>query len=69
MYTLTFKKSKSRKFQQALNHAVTLGATWDQEGLRLEIPESDLVYMYPEMINLSKLVENMTSTKATFRGW
>lgn len=68
MFILTFIKSRSKKFQHALNHAATLGATFDGETVRLEVPTADLLYLYPKMIPLLKLAQGWTHTKATYKG-
>lgn len=68
MFILTFNRSKSKKFQHALNHAASLGATYDGETVRLEVPTSDLLYLYPKMIPLLKIVQHWTHTTATYNG-
>jgi len=68
MYILTFKRSKSKHFQKALNHAINMGASWDGETAKLIIPEKDLLTAYEDIHFLFGYIQKWNSTKATFRG-
>ncbi len=68
MYILTFKRSKSKFFQKALNHAINVGASWDGTTAKLMIAEKDLLTAYEDLLILFQYIQNWSSTKATFRG-
>ena len=67
MYTLTFKRSKSKFFQKALNHATHMGASWDGETAKLMIQEKDLLTAYEDLVILFQYIQNWKSTKETLR--
>ena len=67
MYILSFKRSKSKFFQKALNHVTYMGGSWDGETAKLMIQEKDLLTAYEDLVILFRYIQNWKSTRATFR--
>ena len=68
MYTLTFKRSKSKHFQKALNHLVTMGGSWDGETATLQIPTEKILTAYEDLVILFQYTQKWESLKAYFMG-
>lgn len=68
MYILTFKKSRSKNLEQGLDLAESLGGVWDGRQMTLEIPDNQLLDAYEFLGPLFEIIQNWSSTRATFNG-
>ena len=68
MYTLTFIKTKSKNFPEALVIATDLGAKYDGETVRLEVPTHQLLYMYEKLLPLLQIMSKWKDAEATYKG-
>lgn len=68
MYILTFKRARSKYFEEGLDLAIQLGGKWDGETLRLEIPGDQLLGAYDTLLPLFFLVQHWSSLRATYNG-
>ncbi len=69
MYILTFRKNKSKYFDEALSFAKELNCEHDGTLVIINIPENLLLNIYEEIRTLFGLIQNWKSTYATFRGY
>lgn len=67
MYILTFNKTKSKYFNDALAFAKELGAEFDGKTVTIRIPEEKLFIAYSTFRQLFGLIQNWKNTNATFR--
>jgi len=65
MYIFTFKRSKSKHFQKALNHAINMGASWEGETAKLIIPEKDLLTAYEDIFFLFGYIQKLNLSAAS----
>ena len=68
MYILTFEKTKSKYFNQALSMALDMGGDYDGQVVTLKYKVSDLLYLYERLFPLLGIIQYWTTAKATFRG-
>lgn len=68
MYILSFKKNKSKKFEEALEFAKALNCSYDGEEVVIEITDEELPTAYLMMRQIFGIIQGWKSTKATFRG-
>jgi hypothetical protein len=68
MYILTFRKSSSKNFEHGLDLAESFGGVWDGQQMTLEIPDDRLLDAYELLSPLFEIIQNWSSTRATFNG-
>ncbi|NQU87435.1 MAG: hypothetical protein HQ541_16905 [Mariniphaga sp.] len=68
MYTLTFKKSKSKRYKEALSIAMGLGASENTDAITLEVRGIDILYLYRKLMDLLSIVHKWRGTVAFYKG-
>lgn len=67
MFILSFDKSKSKYFEEALKFSESLNCDFDGTTVTIKIPENELPTAYLTMRQLFGIIQGWKSTKATFR--
>ncbi len=68
MFTITFKKSRSKNFLEAWDLAMELGAICEGKEIRLEINDYELFQSYQKLLPLIALIQKWKGVTATFNG-
>lgn len=69
MFILTFEKSRSPKFQKALDIAINLGGRFDGQTVIIELSGwDDISNLYEKLLPLMSIISTWKSVKAKFNG-